>query len=93
MTSTVANRLMAPIALLGSSLLLCTPAFAGSVSETLLAPGGIRIEFILFALTLLGVALLHNVTTLGVALNAMRPHLPTKALPGEESHFESPASS
>ena len=38
-------------------------------------------------------ALLHNVTTLGVALNAMRPHLPTKALPGEESHFESPASS
>lgn len=38
-------------------------------------------------------ALLHNVTTLGVALNAMRPHLPTKALPGEESHFEIPASS
>ena len=55
MTSTVANRLMAPIALLGSSLLLCTPAFAGGMSETLLAPGGIRIEFILFALTLLGV--------------------------------------
>lgn len=38
-------------------------------------------------------ALLHNVTTLGVALNAMRPHLPQKALPGEESHFEHPASS
>ncbi|MEG6503685.1 hypothetical protein V6C07_11665, partial [Desulfovibrio sp. 1214_IL3152] len=38
-------------------------------------------------------ALLHNVTTLGVALNAMRPHLPKKALPGEESHFEHPASS
>lgn len=38
-------------------------------------------------------ALLHNVTTLGVALNAMRPHLPNKALPGEESHFEIPASS
>ena len=37
-------------------------------------------------------ALLHNVTTLGVALNAMRPHLPQKALPGEESHFEHPAS-
>ncbi len=38
-------------------------------------------------------ALLHNVTTLGVALNAMRPNLPRKALPGEESHFEHPASS
>ncbi|MDD4700946.1 MAG: heavy metal translocating P-type ATPase [Desulfovibrio sp.] len=37
-------------------------------------------------------ALLHNVTTLGVALNAMRPHLPQKALPGEDSHFEHPAS-
>ena len=32
-------------------------------------------------------ALLHNVTTLGVALNAMRPHLP-KSLPGEELHYE-----
>ncbi|MBB5142215.1 heavy metal translocating P-type ATPase [Desulfovibrio intestinalis] len=38
-------------------------------------------------------ALLHNVTTLGVALNAMRPNLPRKALPGEESRFEHPASS
>ncbi|MFT4300661.1 MAG: heavy metal translocating P-type ATPase [Desulfovibrio sp.] len=38
-------------------------------------------------------ALLHNVTTLGVALNAMRPNLPRKALPGEESHFEHPTSS
>lgn len=38
-------------------------------------------------------ALLHNVTTLGVALNAMRPNLPRKALSGEESHFEHPASS
>ena len=32
-------------------------------------------------------ALLHNVTTLGVALNAMRPHLPA-SLPGEELHYE-----
>ena len=32
-------------------------------------------------------ALLHNLTTLGVALNAMRPHLP-KSLPGEEFHYE-----
>ena len=32
-------------------------------------------------------ALLHNVTTLGVALNAMRPHLPN-TLPGEEFHYE-----
>lgn len=38
-------------------------------------------------------ALLHNVTTLGVALNAMRPNLPRKALPGEESQFEHTASS
>ena len=32
-------------------------------------------------------------SALGGALNAMRPHLPKKALPGEESHFEHPASS
>ena len=32
-------------------------------------------------------ALLHNVTTLGVALNAMRPHLPA-SLPGEELYYE-----
>ena len=32
-------------------------------------------------------ALLHNLTPLGVALNAMRPHLP-KSLPGEELHYE-----
>ena len=77
MTSTVANRLMAPIALLGSSLLLCTPAFAGGMSETLLAPGGIRIEFILFALTLLGVALLHHVT-MWVALSGLAAILVAK---------------
>ena len=70
MTSTVANRLMALVALLGSSLLLSSPAFAGSLTETLLAPGGIRIEFILFALTLLGVALLHHVT-MWVALSGL----------------------
>ncbi|SDF52865.1 heavy metal translocating P-type ATPase [Desulfovibrio legallii] len=37
-------------------------------------------------------ALLHNLTTLGVALNAMRPHLPP-ALPEEEVRFERPPAS
>jgi len=37
-------------------------------------------------------ALLHNLTTLGVALNAMRPHLPP-ALPEEEIRFERPPAS
>ena len=40
------------------------------LTNTLLAPGGIRIEFILFALTLLGVALLHHYT-MWVALTGL----------------------
>lgn len=46
-------------------LLLCVlawPAQAADLGQTLLAPGGIRIEFILFGLTLLGVALFHHAT-------------------------------
>ncbi len=46
-------------------LLLCAlawPAQAADLGQTLLAPGGIRIEFILFGLTLLGVALFHHAT-------------------------------
>lgn len=43
-------------------LLLTFPVAASELSAQLLVPGGIRIEFVLFALTLLGVALLHRVT-------------------------------
>lgn len=43
-------------------LLLTFPVAASEQSAQLLVPGGIRIEFVLFALTLLGVALLHRVT-------------------------------
>lgn len=50
------------LAFVGVSLLCSAPASAMSLADVLLAPGGIRIEFILFALTLLGVALLHHYT-------------------------------
>ncbi|MFC3913813.1 SLC13 family permease [Pseudaeromonas sharmana] len=50
------------LAFVGVSLLCSAPASATSLADVLLAPGGIRIEFILFALTLLGVALLHHYT-------------------------------
>ena len=43
-------------------LLLTFPVAASELSAQLLVPGGIRIEFVLFALTLLGVAVLHRIT-------------------------------
>ena len=45
-------------------------AFAGAPAQTLHAPFGIPVEFILFALTLLGVALFHH-HTLKVALTGL----------------------
>lgn len=43
-------------------LLLTFPVAASELSAQLLVPAGIRIEFVLFALTLLGVAVLHRIT-------------------------------
>lgn len=50
--------------------LVALPARAAGLSQLLLAPAGIRIEFILFGLTLLGVALFHH-ATMWVALTGL----------------------
>lgn len=66
-----AGRCLAALLSLLSLAVLCSaPATAAPLTNTLLAPGGIRIEFILFALTLLGVALLHHYT-MWVALTGL----------------------
>ncbi len=65
------------LTLLTSLLLLAFPASANEFASHLLAPGGIRIEFVLFALTLLGVALLHH-ATMWVALSGLAAILVAK---------------
>lgn len=66
-----AGRCLAALLSLLSLAVLCSAtATAAPLTNTLLAPGGIRIEFILFALTLLGVALLHHYT-MWVALTGL----------------------
>jgi len=58
-------------------LLLTFPVAASELSAQLLVPGGIRIEFVLFALTLLGVAVLHR-ATMWVALAGLTAILVAK---------------
>lgn len=56
------TKLTLPVSLCGLTFLLLTPLFSYAGSYTPLTFGGIRVEFLLFALVLLGVAVFHDKT-------------------------------
>ena len=76
MTKTNTGRSISAWLLLLSTLIFPTLAFA-SEGGTMLTLAGIRLEFILFAATLLGVALFHNYT-MWVALSGLAAILASK---------------
>jgi hypothetical protein len=78
MTKTNTGRSISAWLLLLSTLIFPTLAFANEGS-TMLTLAGIRLEFILFAATLLGVALFHNYT-MWVSLSGLAAVLASKYL-------------
>ena len=78
MTKTNTGRNISAWLLLLSTLIFPTLAFANQ-GGTMLTLAGIRLEFILFAATLLGVALFHNYT-MWVSLSGLAAVLASKYL-------------